>query len=61
MAAGSDPLARGDEHQLRTSESRVNWAMTTVILRRPAGATEASAHRMRGDQLALGAVGLSMV
>ncbi|MFD9444448.1 hypothetical protein ACFWBR_28450 [Streptomyces sp. NPDC060006] len=41
---GSDPLARGDEHQLRTSESRVNWAMTTVILRRPAGATEASWH-----------------
>ncbi|MFC8193905.1 hypothetical protein ACFUTV_00735 [Streptomyces sp. NPDC057298] len=41
---GSDSLARGDEHQLRTSESRVYWAMTVVILRRPAGATEASWH-----------------
>jgi transposase len=37
-------LARDYEHQPRTSESRVYWAMTAVILRRLTGATAPSWH-----------------
>lgn len=44
MAVGSEPLARDYEHQPRTSESRVYWAMTAVILRRLTGATAPSWH-----------------
>lgn len=35
-------LVRDYEHQPRTSESRVYWAMTAVILRRLTGATAAA-------------------
>lgn len=35
-------LMRDDEHLPRTSESRVYWAITAVILRRPTGATAPS-------------------
>jgi transposase len=37
-------LVRDYEHQPRTSESRVYWAVTAVILRRLTGATAAAWH-----------------
>ncbi|MEV7890606.1 hypothetical protein ACWD3I_46725 [Streptomyces sp. NPDC002817] len=40
----SEPPARDDEHQPRTSESRVYRAMTGVIPRRLTGATVPSWH-----------------
>uniref|UniRef100_UPI003BABB8B1 hypothetical protein n=1 Tax=Streptomyces sp. NBC_01562 TaxID=2975879 RepID=UPI003BABB8B1 len=35
-------LVRDYKHLPRSSESRVYWAMTAVILRRPTGATAAA-------------------
>jgi hypothetical protein len=45
------------KHLPRSSESRVYWAMTAVILRQLTSATEPRlAHRMTGGELTLGAV-----